>query len=225
MINLLMSKFQPFPGWSQAEVSFLFSFGLLSEAIFVIFFSSAYVISEYVTNGEFDRLLTKPLGVYLQCSFRKFNYVGLSEVFSSAVIFVLSLGKVGLTLSGTLVCKITVFTLAATVLRYSFFTITNSLAFWTKKTTALHSVCCQITNEVTRYSITIFPHIVQKFFTILFPIAYISYYPTHDILGESFARILNIDSTILLVIIALVLLVVSIKVFNYGLKKYESAGS
>ena len=67
-LKLLVDNFQPLSGWTFPQLVFLYGLGLTSRGVMSIISFQSRQINRYVTQGEFDRLLVRPLDVaFLTC--------------------------------------------------------------------------------------------------------------------------------------------------------------
>lgn len=224
MINIIITKFQPFPGWGQYEVAFLYGFSLLSESMSVMFFYSTFNISNFVINGWFDNLLIRPMSVYPQFLFKGINFVAISDLTSALIIIVYSLMKMPNILTFTMLLKSLAFLICATMLRVAIFTIVNSISFWTNKATSVHSICCFMTIRIPKFPLTILPKLLQSLLTFIIPIGFIAYFPVSNILSKNITEN-NLSGIVVIIFVSILLYLISIFTFQKGLKKYESAGS
>lgn len=70
-----------------------------------------------------------------------------------------------------------------------------------------------------QYPIDIYNKFIKILITVILPFAFVSYYPTMDYLG------INTYMTYLSPIIAIILWIVAVKLWNFALKKYRSTGN
>lgn len=224
MINLMITQFRPFPGWGQYEVAFLYGFSLLSESIVVMFFYPAFMIGDYVIEGNFDNFLIKPLAVYPHFITRSINFVSLADLSAALIILIYSLINMPEKFSLLLVIKGIVFMLGAILLRTGFFTLVNSISFWTKKATSFHSICCFMTIRIPKFPLTVLPKLLQTILTFIIPIGFIAYFPASNILDKQLSKKYLGNMGVILGI-SVLLFMFSVYVFYKGLKRYESAGS
>ncbi len=108
----------------------------------------------------------------------------------------------------------------ATLIYTGIKTATVAIAFWTKRSGNITYMFYMV-NDFAKYPITIYNNIVRNIITYIIPFAFTAFYPAHYILsGEN--PLFNIGMTVL---IAIVMMVVGVIVWNRGIRSYESAGS
>ena len=108
----------------------------------------------------------------------------------------------------------------ATLIYTGIKTATVAIAFWTKRSGNITYMFYMV-NDFAKYPITIYNNIVRNIITYIIPFAFTAFYPAYYILsGEN--PLFNIGMTVL---IAIVMMVVGVIVWNRGIRSYESAGS
>ena len=108
----------------------------------------------------------------------------------------------------------------ATLIYTGIKTATVAIAFWTKRSGNI-TYMFDMVNDFAKYPITIYNNIVRNIITYIIPFAFTAFYPAYYILsGEN--PLFNIGMTVL---IAIVMMVVGVIVWNRGIRSYESAGS
>ena len=108
----------------------------------------------------------------------------------------------------------------ATLIYTGIKTATAAIAFWTKRSGNITYMFYMV-NDFAKYPITIYNNIVRNIITYIIPFAFTASYPAYYILsGET--PLFNIGMTVL---IAIVMMVVGVIVWNRGIRSYESAGS
>ena len=76
------------------------------------------------------------------------------------------------------------------------------------------------TRQVAQYPMSIYKKPVLIFFSVIVPISLVNYYPLDYLTGRSTNIIY-----LFLPLFTLIFLFISIKIFNYGTRKYSSTGS
>ena len=108
----------------------------------------------------------------------------------------------------------------ATLIYTGIKTATAAIAFWTKRSGNITYMFYMV-NDFAKYPITIYNNNVRNIITYIIPFAFTAFYPAYYILsGEN--PLFNIGMTVL---IAIVMMVVGVIVWNRGIRSYESAGS
>lgn len=225
IIYILTTKFSPLYGWSYGQLVFLYGLAYISDGLSSTFASQARRMETLIIRGDLDRFLVRPISVLFQFLFRSIYWAGIIEVISGIIVLVYGCQQVGFVISFFNIFKIVVVIIGATFIRISFLIIVGSIAFWTKRSQTLLWVGDEIVRKTTQYPITIYPGILQALFTFILPFGFISFYPSSEFF--SFNNLFNLPLNFALwtPLVGTILLVIANRVFEYGLKIYESAGA
>lgn len=118
--------------------------------------------------------------------------------------------------------------IGGTLIQAAIYTLTGSVAFWTKKSSVFVGVNLQLFDKTTQWPMAIYPAWFIRIFSFLIPMGFVSFYPACGLLkissGVSFP--LPLEFPLWTPLVGLVWFLLGRKVFYLGLeKKYESAGS
>jgi ABC-2 type transport system permease protein len=225
MLKIIVDRFQPLAGWSFNDLAFLYGMSLLSHGLVVIFFIPTWGTERTVINGEFDRLLLRPMNVFFQFVTGYFNFIGLIDLIPGTVIFAYAAHSVGFNWSLENMVKLILVVIGGLFIRGSLYTIVGAIAFWTKRSGNLIGMTISMLERTTMYPLTLYPYVVQTVLTFLFPIGFISFYPSENFLGKTESLELPLGMAIWTPVAGLVCMSVAYAIFRSGLRKYESAGS
>jgi ABC-2 type transport system permease protein len=225
LLYCLANQFQQISGWTFYQLAFLYGFGYLSHGLMMVFSVQNLWMDETVIKGEFDRMLLRPIPVFFHFTATYINLIGLMDVLLAGLILLYSGWKLGFRWSLQNCIIVGLMLLGATLLRSSIYTIICSTAFWTKRSSSLFWLLTDLMERTTMLPLSIYPMFLQMILTVAFPIAFVSFYPACELLGKDSRMILPWSLTILTPAIGIILFLLSVKFFQYGLSKYESAGS
>lgn len=225
MIGVITQRFQPLNGWSFPQVAFIYGLSLLSHGLMVVLFIQTWNIEGMVIRGGFDRLLLRPMNVFYQFCVQYFNFIGLIDLITGIIIFTYGCKVSGFNWTLMNAVKILLVLAGAVMIRAAFYTITGSIAFWTKSSRSFVNLGEVLSERTTMYPLSIYPYAIQVFFTFVIPFGFISFYPASEFLGQSDLLVLPFGFALLTPVVGALLAIVAAKVFKMGLKKYESAGS
>jgi ABC-2 type transport system permease protein len=100
-ILVILGKFDAIGGWSLSEVTLLYSIRLAGHALWAVSFSRILAIDEIVQQGEYDRILLRPLPAMLQLMFGSFRVAVLGDVLGSIVLLIVAINLVEIDWTGT----------------------------------------------------------------------------------------------------------------------------
>ena len=223
-LKFITNTFQAINGWSFAEILFMYGIGIISHALSIILFIQTWYLEYFVTQGEFDRMLVRPLGVFMQYTFAATNLIGLTDLVPGLCILLYGTVQVGLPATPGNIGKILAIIAGATLIRGGLYVLLASVSFWTKRG-GLTEVLTDTFAKLTQYPLSIYGKTMQALFTFLIPIGFICFYPASAFLGKDAGYQMLLDPAILTPAVGVLTFVAGMIVFKLGMKRYESAGS
>lgn len=224
-IKFVVAEFGDIAGWGYGQLAFLYGLSAISHGLNVIFFIQSWFLGWDVVEGEFDRLMLRPLNVLYQYYFTGFNPVGITDMIPGICVFIYGCIKTGFVWNFKSVICILSMLIGATLIRCAIYLILGSISFWTKSHNNFSRYTQELFDKSTMYPLSIYPESFQFILTYLIPIGWVSFYPVSELLGMPNGRFAgNIAIWGSLVVGVLVFAVAAI-VFNRGLRHYESAGN
>ena len=224
IIKFVVESFGRINGWTYGQLAFLYGLSVISHALSMIFFVQGWFMGYYVIEGDFDRYLTRPLGVLYQFFFTNINIFGVTDLIPGILVFVYGCVKCGIRVNLLFILQVLIILTGATLIRGGIYILLGSTSFHTRSAVDFGQYTQEIMDKTTMYPLSMYPESMQFILTYLIPVGWISLYPASALLG--------IDSRYGGVIVPLITLAVGILAmliagayFSMGLKKYESAGN
>lgn len=228
VLKVVMDRIGMLNGWSFGQVAFLYGLGVFSHGFQDLFFIHTRYIENCIIQGEFDRMLLRPMGVFFQFCSGTFNLCGLFDLIPGLIIFGYGCIEVGFQWTFINIILLLLVIVGGTMIQAAIFTITGSIAFWTKKSSIFVVVNLQMFDKTTQWPMVIYPNWFIRIFSFLIPMGFVSFYPTCGFLGISSGIDfpLPLDMTIWTPIVGIFWFFLAKKFFYLGLEtRYESAGS
>jgi len=223
-IQIVIANFGSLNGWSFNQVAFLYGIASMSHGLSMVLFIQTWSIQYLVTEGEFDRLLLRPLNIFYQFSVMEFNLIGFTDLIPAVCILFYGCSAVGFYPSFLNVIKLLAAIAGATLIRGAVYLATCSIAFWTKR-----SPFVELDNKViyytSMYPMSIYPMYFQIVFTYIIPLGFISFYPASELLQKSTDIILPGNLCLASLLVGIVVYIIGYTIFKKGLSRYESSGS
>ena len=224
IIKFVVESFGQISGWNYGQLAFLYGLSVISHALSMIFFVQGWFMGYYVIEGDFDRYLTRPLGVLYQFFFTNINIFGVTDLIPGILVFIYGCVKCGIRVTPLFILQVLIPLAGATLIRGGIYILLGSTSFHTRSAVDFGQYTQEIMDKTTMYPLSMYPESMQFILTYLIPVGWISFYPASVLLG--------IDSAYNAMLIPLITLAVGILVmliagayFNMGLRKYESAGN
>lgn len=189
----------------------------LNAVIWGLFWGGLSAVPRDINRGNLDMYLTKPVNSQFLISLR---YIGLNLIPSIAAGVLLLWYGFGQNRLGRMEWWfVPIALISASIIAYSVWFITVTLAFWANRLLNIQYVFPTAV-EIARYPVTIFHPAVQFIFTYIIPFAMLGFLPAEVILGRKSPLAL-----LLPIILAAILLYLSHLFWNFSLKRYQSASS
>lgn len=228
VLKVIMDRIGSLNGWTFGQVAFLYGLGVFSHGLQDLFFIQTRHIEYSVLRGEFDRFLVRPLGVFFQFCIGTVNLVGIYDLIPGVIIFAYGCAQVNFRWNLQNILMLVMVVIGGTLIQASIYTLTGSIAFWTKKSSVFVGVNLQLFDKTTQWPMAIYPKWFIRIFSFLIPMGFVSFYPACGLLkissGVSFP--LPLELPLWTPVVGLVWFLLARRFFYLGLeKKYESAGS
>ena len=224
LIWVILEKFSALAGWSLYEVALLYAIWLMSHGINALFFWNLLGLENYVVDGSFDQYLLRPMNPFLQFIAREINFMGFGDIVLGVSVFIISYNHLHLSWSATEFLWLFIVILSGTTIGVSIFIIFSSVSFWTGRSNSLFKIGLRFQQLGQRYPLDIFGQWYKVFVSLFYPIAFVNYYPLAGLLSKPNALNMPILAY-LSPLVAMILVLLSIVVWHFGLNNYGSTGS
>ena len=206
-------------GWNFEQILLLYGITLISVGISDFCFDALYDIGpKYIREGEFDKILLRPVHPLISIigssnEFTSLGYFGLGLFMTISMLI-----KLAIPVTFILILKIIVFSIIGVAIIGAINTIFSIASFWTYKSNEVIWTFYKI-YTFAQYPIDIYNGFIKFLITYILPYVFVAYYPTMNYLGMDKYMIY------LSPIVAIVLWIIAINVWNWALKKYRSTGN
>lgn len=220
-IGIIFSQIPDLAGWTFNEILFIYGFSLIPKAIDHMFFDNLWMVGYHIVRkGEFDKYLTRPINSLFYVTVEKFQIDAFGELIMGIILIAYSLIQIGADIVWSRVFVLLLLVPFAVLIFTAIKIITSAISFWTKQSGHITHMF-YMSSDFSKYPVTIYNNFIKVVITYIIPFAFTAYYPASYFLrGEN--RLFCVLGTIL---VSSLLFVISILVWNRGIKKYESAGS
>lgn len=220
-IGIIFSQIPDLAGWTFNEILFIYGFSLIPKAIDHMFFDNLWMVGYHIVRkGEFDKYLTRPINSLFYVTVEKFQIDAFGELIMGIILIAYSLIQIGADIVWYRVLVLLLLVPFAVLIYTAIKIITSAISFWTKQSGHITHMF-YMSSDFSKYPVTIYNNFIKVVITFIIPFAFTAYYPASYFLrGEN--GLFCVLGTIL---VSSLLFVVSILVWNRGIKKYESAGS
>lgn len=207
-------------GWSRAEVIALVGvFQIVTGLIATFVAPNLNRMTSYLTEGELDSVLLRPVSSQFYLTLRWINVAELTNVASGIVVLGIGLVQSDLRPDGGQVLQAVVLAGCGLVLLTAVWSAMSFLAFWLQSVGPI-GVAFLSAVEAGRYPLVFFPVAVRAFLTFAFPVAFATTFPVQALAGDIGWGPVALGLGLAVVAMTLVRLV-----WRRGLLTYSSASS
>ena len=172
----------------------------------------------YIRNGEFDKILLRPVHPIISIIGSTKEFVAFGYLVLGLVMTVSMFIELAIPVTVALIIKLIVFSICGAAIIGAINTIFSITSFWTHRSNEIIWSFDRI-YTFAQYPIDIYSNFIKVLITIVLPFAFVAYYPTMNYLG--------MDKYMLYLspLIAIVLWIIAVKIWDMALKKYRSTGT
>jgi ABC-2 type transport system permease protein len=229
VVIIFFARMPTLGGWTLPEIGLLYglssvAFGLADMVI--AGFDYAYFGPNMVRLGEFDRVLIRPVNIFVQVLTSQFTLKRLGRIGQGAIVLGWALLALDRTWTPFQIGYMIV-TIASGVFFFAgLFIFGSGLSFWTVDSLEVMNMATYGGQFLTQYPMTIYSVFLRSFFTFVIPMAFINYYPTLWLLNKSdpWGAPIGLLAS-LAPFICLLMFALGVAMWQYGVKHYTSTGS
>lgn len=219
---VLFHRFHAIADWTFAEVALLYGMTQVSFALAEASSRGFDQFSNQVRSGDFDILLLRPRSTALQVAGQEFALFRLGRLVQGLFVLIWA----GVELSATWTPGAPLLILFAMIgsgcLFYGLFVLQATLAFWTTETLEIMNILTFGGQETARYPIKIYPDWFRLCFTFVIPLAFVAYFPMLTAISR---EEIAVWAGWLAPLVGVLFLLVSLALWNLGVRHYRSTGS
>jgi ABC-2 type transport system permease protein len=215
------SQIQSLGDWSRSEVLFIYGYSMLSFSFFSMLAPNLYMFGEkYIIDGQFDRVLLRPLSSMGQVLFESFNLDSIGTFILGVYVINYSASQLMINFGGIDILWLILSVISGGIILLSVFIFLATLSFYFDDKLGVGAPVYSLIT-FSRYPTTIFNRLIQFILSFIVPFAFASFYPaTHFFEKKGFEYLCYMTP-----IVAIICLFVAIFFWQLGVRKYSSTGS
>jgi len=224
-VLILFQRFGSLRGWSLAEVALFYGIVNIAFAIADAVARGFDLFSRTLRAGDFDRLLLRPRGLVLQLAGQELVLRRIGRFAQALAVLLWAAAALHVAWTPARVALLISAMLGGACLFVGLFVLQATLSFWTIETLEIVNAFTYGGVFAAQYPLSIYRLWFRRFFTTVVPLAAVSYFPALAILGRSHQSSLPVPLQWLSPLAGLVFLLVSLRLFHFGVRHYQSTGS
>jgi ABC-2 type transport system permease protein len=224
-ILILFNRFGTLRGWRLAEVGLFY--GIVNTAFALSDASSRGfdLFGTMVKNGDFDRVLLRPRSAALQVSGQEVTLRRIGRLSQGLIVLAWSAARLGVAWTAGRILLVVATICSAVCLFFSIIVLQATAAFWTVETLEMFNTLSYGGVQTAQYPIAIYRTWFRKFFTFVVPLAAVSYFPGLVVLGKADPLGTGRLFQCLAPLAGPAFLGLSLFVWRFGVRHYQSTGS
>lgn len=224
-ILILFSRFDRLGGWNVHQVVFLFGVSQIVFSIADTISNGIQTVPTLIREGEFDRVLIRPVASYLQAVVSDVSLRHLGMLIQGLGIFIYSIATLDITWTVGKVALLAVAIVSGVALFAALFTVEAILSFWTVNSIEAINAFTYGGSDLAQYPLHIFDRAIRWLFLWIVPIGFVVYYPALAILGLPDPLGLPGFAPYIAPLMALLFCAVIGYAWQVGIRHYRSTGS
>jgi ABC-2 type transport system permease protein len=181
-IVLLFNRFPTLAGWSLGEVVLMYGLAAVGFALADLATNGFDTLSELIRTGQFDRMLTRPAGTFMQMLAADVQLRRLGRVAQGVVALGVAVAILDLAWTPAKAAVAVGAIVSGAVIFGSIFVIGAAVTFWTVTTSEVTNAFTYGGAELASWPLPIYADWLRRFFTFVVPLAFVSYLPALFIL-------------------------------------------
>ena len=155
-IMFIFGKFSNIKGWTLWEVGLLYGMTSVSFSVAEMVARGFDMFSKMIRMGEFDRILLRPAGVFMQLMSADFDLRKLGRVMQGIMVLVIAWKMLGLGLDPVKLIFLTVTIVNGIIFYMAIIIAGATICFWSVESTELPNMFTYGGVEATSYPIPIY---------------------------------------------------------------------
>lgn len=226
VVFIVFGRFPSLLGWHVGEVGLLYAVMSVSFGFAEMLGAGIDQFDEIIRRGDFDRVMLRPLGAFLQVLAGDFRLRRLGRLTQGVIAFAISLRLLpDLRWTPLKLVILPVGIASGTVIFLAILLLGATVCFWTVQTTELTNILTYGGRETLSWPLAIYSPGLQRIFVFVVPLAFGSYIPTCFILGRPLPFGLTPWAAFAAPLAATLFALVAGAVWRIGVRHYQSTGS
>jgi ABC-2 type transport system permease protein len=224
-VLILLNRFEVLAGWEVGEVALLYGIASISFGLCELISSGFDVFPRAIRQGEFDQVLTRPASTFIQVMAAEFNLRRFGRIIHGMTAFGIGVYWTSINWSAGKILYLAMVFGSGAIMFTALIVLGATLCFWTVQSIELINIVTHGGNEMTSYPLPIYHVLMQRFFTVVVPLAFVSYYPALYVLDRPELATTPGWMPFMPPIAAAGMLLVSRIAWGFGVRHYRSTGT
>jgi len=221
----LLNRFGHIRGWTLPEICFFYGTASIMFALADGISRGFDQFGTLVRSGEFDRLLLRPRSTVLQLMGHELTLRRIGRLAQGLVVLILGMVWLPQTATAANALLLIWAVLGGVSLFVGLLVIQATVCFWTVESIEMMNVVTYGAVTTAQYPLSIYHEWLQKFFLFVVPLACVAFFPVLGVLGKAEEFGWGPVQIWLAPLAGPAFLVVALRIWNFGVRKYCSTGT
>jgi ABC-2 type transport system permease protein len=224
-ILILFSYFGELAGWRAGEVALLYSLATLTFGLSEMVAAGFDVFPQAIQQGEFDRVLLRPVSTFVQVLAADFQLRRVGRITQGGLALILAAAWTPIAWTPLKLLYLLVVLISGFVIFSALLVLGAVLCFWTVQSIEIINTVTYGGIDMASYPLPIYHELLQRFFTFVVPLAFVSYFPALYLLDRPEAQRLPSWLPGVTPLAAAALALCAWLAWQLGVRHYQSTGS
>lgn len=184
VIAIFFQQFPSLGGWTLDEVLLLYAMCAIAFEIADTIQNGLDKVPGEIRSGDLDRLLTRPVSVYLQAITLDVSVRHVGKTLLALGLFAWAWIRLGITLTAESMLLLLSAWICGVALFVAIFTLGSVVSFWTVGSIEVVNAISYGGSDLAQYPIHIYRRWFRTIFIWIIPVGFVIYYPTLIILEK-----------------------------------------
>jgi ABC-2 type transport system permease protein len=224
-ILILFNYFGELAGWRAGEVALLYGLAMVAFGLSEMVAAGFDLFPQAIRQGEFDRVLLRPVGIFVQVLAADFQLRRLGRIAQGSLALALAMAWTSIAWTPLKVLYLLVVLISGFVMFSALLVLGAVLCFWTIQSIEIINTVTYGGTEMASYPLPIYHELLQRFFTFVVPLAFVSYFPALYLLDRPELQRLPGWLPAMTPVAAAMLALMAWLAWQVGVRHYQSTGS
>ncbi len=208
-------------GWKREEVLFLYGYSMIALSVFSTLAMNLYQFSDrYIIQGNFDRILLRPINSLAQVLFESFNLDAIGNFITGVAVMLYSGAELRMEIGLFEGLWLVVSALSGSIILISVFVVVASLSFHFEDKIGISAPVYNLI-AFGRYPLPIFGRPIRFLLSWIIPFGFVAFYPGTMFLKREEYWIYCYSTPL----VALVTGGIASWFWRFGVSRYQSTGN
>ncbi len=222
---IVFSRFHDIAGWSVGEVTLLYALSAISFALHEMIMAGFDEVSYAIQQGEFDRVLVRPVTPFVQTLAADFQMRRIGRVLQGVVALGIAVSRGHIHWDAGKIVYFPVVILSGVLLFSALTLLGATLCFWTVERSEAINIFTYGGAFMSDYPISIYAGWLRGLMIFVVPLAFVAYFPALYFLDRTAASGVPPFVPFLTPFVAVAFFALAWRVWEWGVRHYQSAGS